>query len=62
METNDGKGGEAYGRWAGRAMVVMVLGMIVFVEGCGFGYEFAEANGHVNVQRKGWRKKMFLGP
>ena len=62
METSDRTGGAFYGWWTGRAMVIFVLGMTVFVEGCGSGYEFAESNGHVYVQRKGWWKKILFGP
>lgn len=62
METNDRTGGVAYGQWDRRALVVFVLGMTVFVQGCGSGYEFAESNGHVYVQHKDWWKKIFFGP
>ena len=62
METNDRTGGVEYGQWARRVLVVFALSMTVFVQGCGSGYEFAESNGHVYVQRKGWWKKIFFGP
>ena len=44
------------------AMYGMFLLVVVFVEGCGSGYEVNESNGHVYVQRKSWWERMFFGP
>lgn len=39
---------------------LLLFGVIVFVEGCGSGYETVNENGRVYIQRKSWWKRMFF--
>lgn len=36
---------------------LLLFGGIVFVEGCGSGYETVNENGRVYIQRKSWWKR-----
>ncbi len=43
------------------AAISILIGLALFVEGCGSGYEVNESDGRVYIQRKSWWQRLFFG-